>query len=69
LAKELKGKIEIKGIDANEDLERAQKEGIWAVPTLVFYDASGSEVFRREGLMRKEEILARLKDLTLLKQE
>lgn len=69
MAKELQGKIEIKGIDANEDLERAQKEGIWAVPTLIFYDVSGSEVFRREGLMRKEEILARLKDLTLLKQE
>lgn len=66
LAEELKGKVRIKDIDANSELERAEKEGIRAVPTLVFYDASHSEVFRREGVMRKEEILARLKDLTLL---
>jgi thioredoxin-related protein len=67
LAKELQGKVEIRNIDANEELERTQKEGIWAVPTLIFYDASGSEVFRREGVMRKEEIVAKLKGLTLIK--
>jgi thiol-disulfide isomerase/thioredoxin len=67
LAKELQGKIEIKNIDASEESERTQKEGIWAVPTLIFYDASGSEVFRREGVMRKEEITAKLKNLSLIK--
>jgi hypothetical protein len=67
LAKELQGKLQIKSIDANEDFERAQKEGIWAVPTLIFYDSSHSEVFRREGVMRKEEIIAKLKGLSLIK--
>jgi thioredoxin-related protein len=66
LAKELEGKVNVRDIDANEDIERAQKEGIWAVPTLIFYDSSHRKVFRREGLMRKEEILARLKALSLL---
>ena len=66
LAKELQGKVEVKSIDANEESERTQKEGIWTVPTLIFYDASHSEVFRREGVMRKEEILAKLRNLSLL---
>ena len=33
------------------------------IPTLIFIDANGKEVFRHEGFMPKEDIVAKLKEM------
>lgn len=62
LAKELDGKVEVKIIDVGEEPEKAYQFGIRLIPTQVFLDATGKEIYRHEGFMGKEEILAILKE-------
>lgn len=40
-----------------------QKYGIRVIPTQIFYDASGKELFRHEGFMSKGDILTRWREL------
>ena len=40
-----------------------QKYGIRVIPTQIFYDASGKELFRHEGFMSKDDILTRWREL------
>ena len=62
LAKELAGKVEVKIIDVGEEGETADRFNISLIPTQVFLDAAGKEVYRHEGFMPKEEIVATLKE-------
>lgn len=45
-------------IDVREQAEEAGKYGIKLIPTQIFFDAAGKEIFRHEGFMSKEDILA-----------
>ena len=45
-------------IDVREQAEEAAKYGIKLIPTQIFFDAAGTEIFRHEGFMSKEDILA-----------
>ena len=40
-----------------------QKYGVKMIPTQIFFDASGKELFRHEGFMSKEDILGKWKEL------
>lgn len=44
-------------IDVWENQDAAGKYGIQVIPTQIFYDAKGNELFRHEGFFSKEEIL------------
>ncbi len=63
LRKEYAGKLKVDFIDVWQDTEAARRYGIRVIPTQVFLDASGQEVFRHEGFFPKEDILARWKEL------
>jgi len=56
LAKEYKGKAEILIIDVGEYPLLARRCRVRVIPTQIFYDASGNEVYRHEGFMPREEI-------------
>jgi thioredoxin 1 len=44
--------------------ENAGKEyGVEMIPTLIFYDANGKELFRHTGIFAKDDILAKWKEL------
>lgn len=60
---ELDGKAEVVVIDLNEDPSAGDRYGIHLIPTQIFYDRRGKEVFRHEGFMSKEEIMSKLKPL------
>ena len=62
LGKELAGKVEVKIIDVGEDRETADRFNINLIPTQVFMDATGKEVYRHEGFMPKEDIVTVLKE-------
>ncbi|MFA5906820.1 MAG: thioredoxin family protein [Desulfobacula sp.] len=47
-------------IDVWKNRDQAPKYKIRAIPTQIFYDASGTEVFRHEGFMSEKDIVAQL---------
>ncbi len=50
-------------IDVWENRDEGRRYGIRMIPTQIFYDASGKELFRHEGFMAKKDILAKWKEL------
>ncbi|MCK8603666.1 thioredoxin family protein [Syntrophobacteraceae bacterium DRH4] len=63
LEKEYHGKAAIVFIDVWKHREQGPKYGIRAIPTQIFYDKEGKEVYRHEGFMDKESIVAELRKL------
>jgi thioredoxin 1 len=60
---ELQGKIVVQFIDLNKFPNAARVYGILVMPTQIFYDATGKELFRHEGFFSKEDILGKWKEL------
>ena len=54
-------RVEIIDIEENPDL--INKYHVRVIPTQIFYDASGRELFRHEGFYSREDILAKWKEL------
>ncbi len=57
LKKEYAGRMQVEFIDVWQNPDAGKKYGIRVIPTQVFYDASGKELFRHEGFISKEDIL------------
>lgn len=60
LEKAYHGKAAIVFIDVWEHKEEAQKFGIRAIPTQIFFDADGKEVSRNTGFLPEDKIVAQL---------
>jgi thioredoxin 1 len=63
LKKEYAGRMQVDFIDVWENPDAGKKYGIKMIPTQIFYDANGKELFRHEGFFAKEDILAKWKEL------
>lgn len=63
IGKEYSGKTEILVIDVYKYQNLAREYKIQLIPTLVFFDAKGKEVFRQLGALNKEKIVAKLKEI------
>ena len=63
LKKNYAGTFEVQFIDVWEDPAAGGKYGIKLIPTQIFQDAAGKELFRHEGFYGKENILAKWKEL------
>jgi thioredoxin 1 len=66
IAAEFAGKIQVVFYDVWKDPEPARKYGIQLIPTQVFIDRTGKEIFRHVGFYAKEEILTMLKEKGIL---
>jgi len=55
-----RGKLTVEFIDVWKNRDAAQQYHIKSVPTQVFYDRDGKEVFRHVGFFPKEQIVAKL---------
>ena len=62
LKKTLTGKLDVQFIDVWESPDAGKKYEINVIPTQIFYDASGKELFRHEGFFSKDDILAKWKE-------
>jgi thioredoxin 1 len=60
LKKEYAGKADILFIDVWQNPDEARKYGIQAIPTQIFFDANGKEMFRNQGFMDKKRIVEAL---------
>ncbi len=50
-------------IDVYKYQKLAQEHKVMLIPTLVFFDPKGKEAFRNVGIMEKEKIVAKLKEI------
>jgi thioredoxin 1 len=62
LKTEYAGRMQVNFIDVWENPDEAKKYNINIIPTQIFYDASGKELFRHEGFFSKEDILGKWKE-------
>ncbi|MCX7703049.1 MAG: sulfite exporter TauE/SafE family protein, partial [Planctomycetota bacterium] len=63
LKRELKGRADVLVIDTAEHPTLVRKYNIVSIPTQIFFDGSGKEVFRHIGFFSKEEILRTLEEV------
>lgn len=56
LEKEYAGKAAIIFIDVWENPDQSKKYGLKSIPTQIFYDRQGKEVFRHEGFFDRKPI-------------
>ncbi|MBU0607128.1 MAG: thioredoxin family protein [Armatimonadetes bacterium] len=63
LKQEYAGKVDVEFIDVNVDVAAADRYGINVIPTQVFIDRDGKEVFRHEGFYPKADILAQFEKM------
>lgn len=63
LKEEYAGKMEVGFVDIFEEKAAGDKYGIRIMPTQIFFDGAGKELFRHEGFYAKEDIVAKWKEL------
>ena len=63
LAKEYAGRMQVEFVNVNEKPDIAKSFGIKLIPTQVFIDSSGKELWRHEGFIAKQDILAKWQEL------
>ena len=66
IAKEYKGTIQVVFYDVWKIPKYAKDYGIQMIPTQVFVDKNGDEVFRHVGFYAKDDIIKRLKEKGIL---
>ena len=62
LKEEYAGRMKVEFIDVWENPDAGKEYGIKLIPTQIFYDAFGKELFRHEGFYSKADILAKWKE-------
>ena len=62
LKKDFAGKFEVEFVDVWKDPEAGEKYGIRMIPTQIFFDSTGKELFRHEGFFGRDEILAKWRE-------
>lgn len=65
LKEEYRGRFDVVFIDVWENPEEKKSYGIRVIPTQIFYDAAGKELFRHEGFFAKDDILKKWKELKI----
>ena len=60
---EYAGTLAVEFIDVWKNPDAGKQYGIEVIPTQIFYDATGKELFRHTGFFGKEDILAKWKEL------
>jgi thioredoxin 1 len=63
LRSQYEGRLRVDVIDVRENPDAAAQYGIQLIPTQIFSDASGKELFRHEGFISKKDILAKWREL------
>jgi thioredoxin 1 len=63
VSKEYSDKAKVLVMDVYKYRDLAKQHTILAIPTLIFFDSKGKEVFRHMGLLDKEKIVAKFKEI------
>ena len=60
------GRMTVEFIDIWKTPAAGEKYGVETIPTQIFFDAEGRELFRHAGFLAREDILAKWKELGVL---
>ncbi len=63
LEKDYKGKAAVVYVNIEKFPDQAKHFGIRVIPTQIFYDKKGKEVYRHEGYLSEKEIIAQFKKM------
>ena len=63
LKEEYAGRMDVEFIDVWQDRDAAGRYGIESIPTQIFFDASGKELYRHQGFIAKDDILKKWQEL------
>lgn len=63
LKTEYAGKLDMEFIDMWKNPDASKPYGIQVIPTQIFFDVTGKELFRHIGFFSKDDILAKWKEL------
>lgn len=63
LKKEYAGRLNVEFIDVWKNPDAGKQYGIEVIPTQIFYDADGKELFRHVGFFAKADILGKWQEL------
>ena len=63
LKKEYEGRMQVDFIDVWQNPDAGKQYAVKMIPTQIFFDAKGQEIYRHEGFFAKEDILAKWKQL------
>lgn len=63
LSKEYEGRAAIVFLDVWKDKSHGPRFGIQAIPTQIFYDKDGKEIFRHTGYFAEKDIVEQLKKM------
>jgi thioredoxin 1 len=63
LASDYAGQLKVTFIDVWKNRDKAGEYGVRMIPTQIFYDADGKELYRHQGFFGKEEILSKWREL------
>ena len=63
LKAEYTGRMDVMFVDAWKNPEEAEMYGVQMIPTQIFYNTEGRELFRRTGFIGKADILAKWLEL------
>jgi thioredoxin 1 len=66
LHEELAGKVLVRFNELRREQQLAEQYRIRVMPTQVYVDGKGNEVFRHEGYASKADMLAKMKELGFL---
>ncbi len=66
LKQEYAGRVNVEFIDVWKNPAAAKEHNVPSIPTQIFFDASGKELFRHTGFFAKEDIVAKWKELGML---
>jgi len=63
LKQEYAGRMDVQFIDVWKNPEAGKRFGVEMIPTQIFYDSRGKELYRHTGFFGKEDILAKWEEL------
>lgn len=63
LEEQYRGRADIVFIDVWENREQGGRFGVRLIPTQIFFDRDGEEVYRHVGFMAEEDIVAQLREM------
>jgi thioredoxin 1 len=63
LSQEYRGRAVVEAIDLRDEPGAAAKYGIKLIPTQIFFNDKGAEVWRHEGFLPKDQIVAKFAEL------
>lgn len=63
LKKEYQDRATVEVIDLRDDPGAAREYGIRLIPTQIFFDAAGKEVWRHEGFLSRDAIIAKFAEI------